>query len=47
MFYILILKLKIKIILDEIHMNVAKNVKLLAFPSGVKYNEKYIIEEVR
>lgn len=27
-------------------MNVAKNVKLLAFPSGVKYNEKYIIEEV-
>jgi len=31
---------------DEIHMNVTKNVKLLAFPSRVKYNEKYIIEEV-
>lgn len=31
---------------DEIHVNVAKNVKLLAFPSNVKYNEKYIIEEV-
>lgn len=31
---------------DEIHMNVPKNVKLLAFPSGVTYNEKYIIEEV-
>lgn len=30
----------------EIQMNVAKNVKLLAFPSNVKYNEKYIIEEV-
>ncbi|CRL07558.1 CLUMA_CG020523, isoform A [Clunio marinus] len=32
---------------DEIHMNVPKNVKLLAFPSGVKYNEKYIIEETQ
>lgn len=31
---------------DEIHMNVAKNVKFLAIPSGVKYNDKYIIEEV-
>lgn len=34
------------IVKEEIHMNVAKNVKLLAFPSGVKYNDKYIIEEV-
>lgn len=27
-------------------MSVPKNVKLLAFPSNVKYNDKYIIEEV-
>lgn len=31
---------------EEIQMNVAKNVKLLAFPSNAKYNEKYIIGEV-
>lgn len=31
---------------EELHMNVSKNVKLLAFPSNVKYNDKYIIEEV-
>lgn len=31
---------------EEIHMNVAKNVKLLAYPSAIKYNDKYIIEEV-
>ncbi|KAG5667830.1 hypothetical protein PVAND_015799 [Polypedilum vanderplanki] len=32
---------------DEIHVNMPKNVKLLAFPSGVNYinNDKYIIEE--
>lgn len=34
------------IFIDEIRMNVPKNVKLLAFPSGGKYNEKFIIEEV-
>jgi hypothetical protein len=27
-------------------MNISKGVKLLAFPSGVKYNEKFIIDEV-
>lgn len=27
-------------------MNLAKNVKLLALPPSVKYNEKFIIEEV-
>lgn len=33
-------------LLDEIQMNIPKGVKLLAFPAGVKYNEKFIIEEV-
>lgn len=32
---------------DGLHMNLSKNVKLLAIPPAVKYNEKYIIEEVR
>lgn len=27
-------------------MNLAKNVKLLALPQSVKYNDKFIIEEV-
>lgn len=31
---------------DEVRLNVPKNVKVLAFPSGGKFNEKIIIEEV-
>lgn len=31
---------------DGLHMNLPKNVKLLTIPPTVKYNEKYIIEEV-
>lgn len=31
---------------DGLQMNLTKNVKLLTLPPSVKYNEKFIIEEV-